>query len=185
MTPSEFVANALRTESKKEVIYGNADVIHNTIDAIVALSEILDQVKKHAFYKKPFDIPKIDAAIDTARRCVAVLHHSRPNFPMPSTERKLDIDPRIFHSIIGIATESSELLEAMRHNDIDRVNIMEEFGDLNWYEAIGVDAIDTTFEEVLERVIAKLRARYPEKFTNENAINRDLDKERQVLEGKE
>jgi hypothetical protein len=37
--------------------------------------------------------------------------------------------------------------------------------------------------EILATNIAKLEARYPEKFTEEQAINRDLGAERQVLEG--
>jgi hypothetical protein len=40
-----------------------------------------------------------------------------------------------------------------------------------------------TFEKTLERNIAKLRARYPEKFTTECALERDLTTERAILEG--
>lgn len=40
-----------------------------------------------------------------------------------------------------------------------------------------------TFEEALDRNIAKLKARFPDKFTEEAALNRDLKKERQILEG--
>jgi hypothetical protein len=65
------------------------------------------------------------------------------------------------------------------------VNLLEEFGDLAWYQAIGIDEAGGSLDKVLDRVIAKLRARYPEKFTSENAINRDLVKERAILEGKE
>jgi len=38
-------------------------------------------------------------------------------------------------------------------------------------------------EVYMERNIAKLKVRYPDKFTEEGAINRDLDKERSALEG--
>lgn len=38
-------------------------------------------------------------------------------------------------------------------------------------------------EEYLYKNIAKLQARYPEKFTNEKALNRDLKTERKILEG--
>lgn len=36
--------------------------------------------------------------------------------------------------------------------------------------------------KICERNIKKLQARYPEKFTSEKAINRDLDTERKILE---
>lgn len=39
------------------------------------------------------------------------------------------------------------------------------------------------FEEGLSRNIAKLKARFPEKFTEENANNRNLEVERAILEG--
>jgi NTP pyrophosphatase (non-canonical NTP hydrolase) len=39
------------------------------------------------------------------------------------------------------------------------------------------------FKADLGRNIQKLEARYPEKFTNEKAINRNLDVERKILEG--
>ncbi len=34
----------------------------------------------------------------------------------------------------------------------------------------------------MERNIAKLQARYPDKFTQEQALNRDTDNERKILE---
>jgi len=39
------------------------------------------------------------------------------------------------------------------------------------------------YEIALDRNIAKLKARFPEKFTEEAALNRNLEKERQILEG--
>jgi hypothetical protein len=38
-------------------------------------------------------------------------------------------------------------------------------------------------EEVWERNIAKLKARYVDKFSSDRAINRDLETERTILEG--
>lgn len=39
-----------------------------------------------------------------------------------------------------------------------------------------------TYEDSLQRNIDKLQARYPEKFTSDKALNRDLEKERKILE---
>lgn len=41
---------------------------------------------------------------------------------------------------------------------------------------------DLKQEDYLRKNIEKLQARYPEKFTQDNAINRDLDTERKILE---
>ena len=51
-----------------------------------------------------------------------------------------------------------------------------------WYLAILVDELGTSFEELGYINIKKLSSRYPEKFTSENALNIDLDKERDILE---
>jgi len=61
---------------------------------------------------------------------------------LEDAESTLDIDPRIFHAVLGAATESVELLEALEFNgkEMDLVNLGEEFGDLNWYQAIFCDA---------------------------------------------
>lgn len=186
MTPNEFVHNALRTESRIDSIKTNIDVLNDTIHAIIALSEILDQMKKHIFYGKPYALGKLDEAIRSAKDCISGIDMARPNFPRATNDREMKINPRIFHAIIGIATESAELLQALSYDHIDRVNILEEFGDLCWYQAIGVDALGADLEvDVLDKIIAKLRARYPDKFTNEQAINRDVAKERAILEGRD
>ena len=96
-------------------------------------------------------------------------------------------DPRILHAAMGLVTESGELLDALKKStyygkELDLTNIKEEAGDMLWYMAILFDALGTSFEEEQERVIAKLKARYPDKFTEEAAENRDLDAERTVLE---
>lgn len=95
-------------------------------------------------------------------------------------------EQRIFHSILGIMTEAHELLEALMEmietGKVDMINLREEYGDLMWYQAIGLDAIGSDFEEAGRINIAKLAARYPEKFSEERALNRDLKKERAILE---
>jgi NTP pyrophosphatase (non-canonical NTP hydrolase) len=93
----------------------------------------------------------------------------------------------LLHAAIGISTESGEILDVMKKHlmygkDIDRVNIAEEVGDVLWYVAIILRSLDLSFEDVMEMNINKLQKRFPEKFTNEQALNRDLKTERQQLE---
>jgi hypothetical protein len=47
-----------------------------------------------------------------------------------------------------------------------------------------VNFYEINLEECFEKNIAKLKARYGEKFSSEMAINRDLETERNILEGK-
>ena len=94
----------------------------------------------------------------------------------------------IIHGIIGIATEAGELLEALvtcakEGTPIDKVNLKEEMGDVFWYMAVLAKACGTSFEEIQRTNIAKLRARFPNKFTEYDAQNRNLAVERAILEG--
>jgi NTP pyrophosphatase (non-canonical NTP hydrolase) len=91
------------------------------------------------------------------------------------------------HMAIGASTEAGELLDAYKKafaygKSIDKVNVGEELGDIFWYAVNLMRMLDLDPAEIFETNVNKLRARYPEKFTEENALNRDLDKERAVLE---
>lgn len=94
---------------------------------------------------------------------------------------------RLIHSVLGLASEVGELADMLKKHIIygkalDEINVLEENGDVAWYQALGLTAIKRGFEEALERNIAKLKARYGDKFTEEAALNRDLDAERRILE---
>lgn len=94
------------------------------------------------------------------------------------------------HAALGMVTESAEFADMLKKHlfygkPLDEVNLSEEIADNLWYCAMALRALGTDFETVMERNIAKLKARYPEKFTEELAENRNLEKERAILEGKE
>lgn len=58
------------------------------------------------------------------------------------------------------------------------------FDSLNYYVVKFANFYNIDIEETLERNINKLKTRYPEKFDVEKAVNRNLEEERLVLEGK-
>ena len=96
---------------------------------------------------------------------------------------------QLLHAAIGAATEAGELLDAIKKalfygKELDTVNFKEECGDLCWYIAITLNELDTSFEDIMEVNIAKLRTRYGDKFTEALALKRDLDSERRILERK-
>ncbi len=98
---------------------------------------------------------------------------------------KLNLDS--LHALIGISTESGELLDAFKKHifygkAIDQANIKEEIGDLMWYVALLCNANGFDFYKILETNIEKLKARYPEGFKKEQATDRNLAKEREILE---
>lgn len=185
MDLDQFTKDALRTESKVETLKINKRLAFEVIQMIISLGEILDQVKKNAFYNRPLNHKAINKHLkDTKRRIKELRTLDIEN----RSNEEVHVDARLFHSVVGITTESVELLRAidlyLKH-PIDQINIKEEFGDVMWYLAIGIDQLDVSWDEVLERVIAKLKSRYPDKYSDESANNRDLDTERKILEGEQ
>ena len=93
---------------------------------------------------------------------------------------------RILHGSMGVCTEGGELLDAVKKyifygKDIDVINVMEEMGDVLWYLAILSNELEIPLDVVMDYNIRKLRARYPQKFTELDAKNRRLDTERRIL----
>lgn|SRR5215471_9441946 len=109
----------------------------------------------------------------------------------PVVERLSNIHTiRLLHAAMGLCTESGEFMDMMKKHilygkSLDEVNLKEELGDLEWYVALAIDELKTTFGIIFETNIQKLRARYPNKFTEQDALIRNLDNERRILESGE
>lgn len=102
--------------------------------------------------------------------------------------RLVNIGADNVHMLFGMLTEIGELTDAFKKQmaygkDVDWVNVKEEVGDLMWYIAGFCNINGFDLEEILETNVKKLQARYPEKFSEDRAISRDLEKERGILEG--
>jgi NTP pyrophosphatase (non-canonical NTP hydrolase) len=89
----------------------------------------------------------------------------------------------IVHGILGIVTEAGELLELLLNPDkMSRAKLIDECGDHQWYHALIYRAIDTHYAEVFRKNIDKLKARFPVKFTEVNAIVRNEARENAVFQ---
>jgi NTP pyrophosphatase (non-canonical NTP hydrolase) len=93
----------------------------------------------------------------------------------------------ITHMLFGMVTEIGELIDIFKKDmaykkEVDWINVNEEIGDLMFYIAgfCRINYLD--LEKIIETNVAKLEARYPEKFTEHHAKNRDLLHEREILE---
>ena len=83
----------------------------------------------------------------------------------------------LINGVMGLCGESGEAIDIVKkhlaqgHN-LDREALIKELGDVAWYLAETAYALDASLEEVFERNIAKLRARYPDGFDAEKSANR-------------
>jgi NTP pyrophosphatase (non-canonical NTP hydrolase) len=91
------------------------------------------------------------------------------------------------HMVLGMVTEAGELADAYKKalaygKLLDDVNIREELGDILWYIQGMCNINGWTIDQIIDINVQKLIARYPQEFTTENAINRDLENERETIE---
>lgn len=117
----------------------------------------------------------------------------RTQCPQAVVLERLAASPKLIgllHACIGLAGEVGELATAIQRwlwygkGPLDVVNCIEEFGDVTWYTAEGLKALEANLEDVMVRNIAKLAKRYPDKFSEflADEVNRDRAGERKVLE---
>lgn len=94
---------------------------------------------------------------------------------------------RDLHGLMGIVTEIGELLDAYKKyifygKAIDATNVAEEIGDISWYLSLMFNVRGLRQQNVQAANIAKLKARYGDKFTEDAANQRDLVAERRTLD---
>ena len=112
------------------------------------------------------------------------------NYQLKAARTCAQIDGNILddiHMVLGMQTEASEIADVYKKalaykKPLDLVNVKEEIGDLMWYIANLCNMHGWDLRDIMATNIAKLEARYPEKFTEEAALNRNLEAEREILE---
>ena len=114
---------------------------------------------------------------------------SQPSTDLPTLLSRLtDLDvsddadiPRLLTAALGLTAESGEFTEVIKkiilqgkpYNEENVFHLKRELGDICWYLAQASMALDTTFDEIIEMNVDKLKARYPGgEFDVHNSENR-------------
>ena len=84
----------------------------------------------------------------------------------------LDSRERLADAAAGLAEEAGEVLGLVRkhlymRHELDRDRLTRELGDVLWCLSAVAGAVGVTLDEVAESNLAKLRARYPEGYSDE------------------
>tara|TARA_B100001029_G_scaffold173204_1_gene171844 strand:+ start:203 stop:610 length:408 start_codon:yes stop_codon:yes gene_type:complete len=77
--------------------------------------------------------------------------------------------PRLLTAALGLSAEAGEFTEVVKkiilqgkpYNEDNVFHMKRELGDICWYLAQACMALDTTFDEVIEMNVDKLKERYP------------------------
>ena len=76
---------------------------------------------------------------------------------------------RLLTAAVGMSAESGEFTEVVKKmifqgkpvNEENLFHLKRELGDVMWYVAQACMALDTSFDEIVEMNVEKLKARYP------------------------
>ncbi len=76
---------------------------------------------------------------------------------------------RLLTAAVGMSAESGEFIEVVKKmifqgkpvNEENLFHLKRELGDVMWYVAQACMALDTSFDEIIEMNVDKLKARYP------------------------
>ena len=162
MTTSEYQKEAARTcPSLGEV---TTDIVHMHLGITTEMGEIADCLKRKIAYGKEIDLIHLREEIGDVLWYLANLSRIIGS--------EFNVDEDIYFE--------------------DELEIAETLVQSNWSQGYVPYTINTlqalarfynmTLGECMEVNINKLYARYPEKFTQEAALNRVLEKERKTLE---
>ena len=193
MNPKQYTELAIRTESRPTDLKFSRGGMLATLQMLAAAASMADKLKRHIFYgdKAKLDEQKFFNDAETLVAKLNDIHEFAEHEALTKSDDGVDqglFEPniRVLHAGLGMFSESGELLEAIikqiETGTLDMVNTGEEGGDQLWYQAILADETGVSIEHNMEANIAKLAKRYPDKFSEEAAVTRDLAGERAILE---
>lgn len=87
------------------------------------------------------------------------------------------VEEDLLHAALGICDEAGEIAKAFKGSlaykkELNVENLVEELGDILWFVALMADRLKIPMDYIAVKNIEKLYLRYPEKFTEEDAIAR-------------
>ena len=83
----------------------------------------------------------------------------------------------LINGVMGLCGEAGEAIDLVKKHlaqghPLNREALLKELGDVAWYLAETAYALDVSLDEVFQRNIDKLKARYPEGFDASRSVER-------------
>ena len=85
----------------------------------------------------------------------------------------------LINGVMGLCGESGEAIDIVKKwlaqgHELDKEKLAKELGDICWYLAETATALDLSLEDIMTTNIQKLKKRYPDGFSVEKSINREV-----------
>lgn len=168
MNSEEYQRAAARTDLTDEEYSGAGGRVrlHHLMLLQSRLADLarLDDMKREVCYGKPTDVERLSARNEE----IISVDFSK-------------LSPQAFHYLLGMMAEIPEVALALVRGD--NVEAAGELGDLEWFRTRLASHIGASLTDIHAGNIAKLKARHPERFSDDDPSARDLEAERAALEG--
>ena len=182
MNNQNYLIESEKTEKKfpdgLKVQQGTLEGTIGLFESVMHMGFLVDVLKKHFIYDK-----SMDEMGDLVEKHLSNLAKAQARMDQDDGELiELDQDrAEVFHALLGLVSELSEVIEIvvpyLQGKEMDANHLSEEIADAHWYYSILNRKFNINPDESLSANIAKLKARYPDKFSSDNALNRNLDAE--------
>lgn len=154
---------------------------HMKMGVFTEVAEVVDIIKKHIAYGKPIDTVHLGEEIGDIMWYVANQIRMNPDSPI------------LFSTILEKNLSSMAVLyKHACYSWSSLIMVVRTLLSIKWsvrhhywtfYLCVSLcKYFELDLEQICTTNINKLKARYPDKFSNEAALNRNLDKERGILE---
>jgi hypothetical protein len=169
----------LASTTCKDLGTESANILHMKMGIITEAAEVVDILKKKHAYGKEIDVPHLKEELGDLL-WYAANYCKFMNMDFANVVDNISYDPLYDRSTNFSLYELMELI-VINATALD-VNSVYDIVDLTMY---AIEQVDGNLDEILTTNIKKLAARYPEGFSSYYALNRDLNKEKNIIDGKE
>ncbi len=96
---------------------------------------------------------------------------------MRTMNKEQNSEQLLLNGVMGLCGESGEVIDIVKKSlsdgrPLDKAHIVEELGDVAWYLAETAQVLGFTLEEICQKNLDKLNARFPDGFASERSIHR-------------
>jgi len=185
MTFNEYLKASEKTERKFPdglTLSGDTvNVLRQMIEMSINYGLLLNEFKKHVIYGAPLDA--IQDRVMLLSELQSSILEDRGNTP----DITLDSDSaEMLHAMFGVITEAAEIApllmsRTLHGDDLSTEELEAEIGDIHWYLAILYRLFGMDEGDIRQKNINKLKARFPDKFDANLALNRNLEAESEAM----
>lgn len=154
---------------------------HATFGLVTEVGELVDSFKRHYFYGLELDTRNVKEEIGDILWYVALAYHALDE-SIPNYVEDISLENSRFHLsstdalLAGLVRKSSDVFfffNALK----DKTCVTDDLEDILVYLKLFCEDKGIDIYECADANVEKLKKRYPEKFTVEDAVNRDVENE--------